>query len=674
VALCVGRRNRTVSTSGEVEALVEQVHGEQDAHRAAAQRRQGGLAFRGRGVAAHGERGDAGVTEDPCHVGGVGDGDAEAQGPHPAGVGDLVADLAQHDPGAGVVAGVDAVEAGDVVGPALPLDPGQVGAVGDAEVVERAEQVGVEGVPESELGSGPAAEEGPDVDAVAALGGGGEPEQLAGLEAVQQPAVGRGLGVVELVDDDDVEGGGVEVVHAVCRERLHAGEHVAPALRPGPADPHLAEGGVAQDLAVGAQRLGEDLRAVGDEEQGRAGACRRWELLREPPVVQRRDDRLAGPRGRDDEVAVAVVDLPLHVQGLEHRRLVRVGADLEAGEVHRRRRVLGAPARLREGVVEAVGVAVGVVGLEGLVRPVGVERRRELRQQRRRGDRGEADVPLEPLEQRRPGQVRRADVGGVVAGGAAEQPRLGVEPGRQALVADLHGGAVAPHQLVQCPSLGGPHIRRGDHAERHPAFGHLGELGLEQPQAVELHEGAEQVDARGARQLRAQLGGQGGLVAGVGQQGGVGEGGLRAQGVDTGRGGLDQGQQPGRAGLHGGVGSRHRGEQPVRHGDALVGGHLGERPAHDVADVACHELGHQVCLDGAGDGVQLGPGSECAGETGGQQGVVETLGQVRMVLAGRHPPELARGAGRRGAAAAAGRWIAIEQRLVAEAGREVRFG
>ena len=84
-----------------------------------------------------------------------------------------------------------------------------------------------------------------------------------------QPSVGRRLGVVELVDDHDVEGVGRDVLRRRTRQGLDAGEDVLPALRARAADVELAEVGVGEHLAVGPQRLLEDLLAVRDEEQRR---------------------------------------------------------------------------------------------------------------------------------------------------------------------------------------------------------------------------------------------------------------------------------------------------------------------------------------------------------------------------------------------------------------------
>lgn len=84
---------------------------------------------------------------------------------------------------------------------------------------------------------------------------------------LEDPPVGASLRVVELVYDDDVEGVGRDGADVVCGERLDACEHVLPSLGSGAPDIELTEASIGEDLAVGAQRLGEDLLAVGDEEK-----------------------------------------------------------------------------------------------------------------------------------------------------------------------------------------------------------------------------------------------------------------------------------------------------------------------------------------------------------------------------------------------------------------------
>ena len=143
----------------------------------------------------------------------MGDGHAKPEGSHPGDVADLVEQLSQDDPYAGVVSGVDPGQVRRVVVATAPLQLGEVGGIARPEVVERAEQVGLEGVPEPQLGCGTPIEEVPDVEAVAALRGGSQAQQLARLEVREQALVRRCLGVVELVDHH----------HVVLLEPVHAG-------------------------------------------------------------------------------------------------------------------------------------------------------------------------------------------------------------------------------------------------------------------------------------------------------------------------------------------------------------------------------------------------------------------------------------------------------------------
>ena len=104
-----------------------------------------------------------------------------------------------------VVAGIDAAQLGQVVAAAFPLQRLQVSAVMDAEVVKRAQQVLLERIPQPQLGGDPPAEERAHVNAVAALRGGSEPEQFQRLDVLKQSAIGRRLGMMELIDHHDVE-------------------------------------------------------------------------------------------------------------------------------------------------------------------------------------------------------------------------------------------------------------------------------------------------------------------------------------------------------------------------------------------------------------------------------------------------------------------------------------
>ena len=91
-----------------------------------------------------------------------------------------------------------------------------------------------------------------------------------------------------------------------------------------------------------------------------------------------------------------------------------------------------------------------------------VARRREARQSGR-CHLTHANVPLEAVEQRRVGQVRRPDVGGREARIPSEEPGFRVESGLGCLVRDLDLRPLAPAELVDRPALGRPRVDACNH-------------------------------------------------------------------------------------------------------------------------------------------------------------------------------------------------------------------
>ena len=133
--------------------------------------------------------------------------------------------------------------------------------------------------------------------------------------------------------------------------------------------------------------------------------------------------------------------------------------------------------------------------------PGGLEGGPELVQQSRRRDSGEPDIPFETIQHRGPRQVGGADVGGVEAGVAFEQPGLGVQAGAQGVVLDADLGTEVADQPIQCPTLRGAHVGVGDHAQRDPTLPQVPQLILQHPDAVPLHEGAQHIHAVGRGHL-----------------------------------------------------------------------------------------------------------------------------------------------------------------------------
>jgi hypothetical protein len=227
------------------------------------------------------------------------DAHAEPEGPHRRDVGVLV-DLVNDEPRPGIRAGVGGAERVDVVAAATPpRDVAQVDAVMDAEVQKRRQVLLVDCVPQPQLGRDAIVEPVQDRQPVAALRGGGQSEQLDRRQGLEDALVGGRGGVVELIDDDDVEVVRRQCVEVGGAEALDRGEDVVEPGRARAADPFLAERGVAHRIAERRQALVEDLFAVGDEQQTRP-----WQPSSKRSVVQRCHHGLAGTGGGDEQVAV----------------------------------------------------------------------------------------------------------------------------------------------------------------------------------------------------------------------------------------------------------------------------------------------------------------------------------------------------------------------------------
>ena len=133
-------------------------------------------------------------------------GDTKAQRLHGGQVSDLVTNSLKDDAGPTFVPGEQVRQFARVIRTLPPVQARQVHPVCDREVVERGQQVVLEGIPQPQLGGSAATEEQPHVQAVPALGGGRKAKQLTWVEVVEDASVAPYFGVVELVDDDDSVG------------------------------------------------------------------------------------------------------------------------------------------------------------------------------------------------------------------------------------------------------------------------------------------------------------------------------------------------------------------------------------------------------------------------------------------------------------------------------------
>lgn len=131
----------------EIDALVVEVAGEQHVDLAIAQLLRRGVTELVGDPSVHGQRRDPRSREARRHVLGVLDADAEPEGADLAHVSHAAGELMADQIGASLVAGVQLAQRASVVAGAAPPHALEVHVVGDAEVLERHQQLAVEGAP-----------------------------------------------------------------------------------------------------------------------------------------------------------------------------------------------------------------------------------------------------------------------------------------------------------------------------------------------------------------------------------------------------------------------------------------------------------------------------------------------------------------------------------------------
>ena len=440
------------------------------------------------------------------------DADAEPERAHGPHVGDVPAQRVEHATRDGVVRREHVRESLDVVAAtAVPGHLPKIGSVGEPEVGERDEPLLLDRVPEPELGGDPAVEPLQHREAVGAFRRRGETKQLDRRHVVEEPCPRLGGGVVELVDDDDLEARRRDPVQRFRPQGLYRGEHVLEAGRFDATDPQLAEARIAERVPERRERLRQDLLAMGDEQEGRPAPS-----VDLRGVVERRHDRLARAGGGDEQVPVMTLrtgqrDL------LEQARLERQRVQLG----RRQHDPVAASLALQAG-----GELGGVVVDEILVLPVRLEDGPHLVDDVGVARGRDAHVPLETVDLRHLREVRGPDVRGREPGVAVEQPRLGVKSCAAGVVGDAHRGTCL-RQRVECRPFGGAGVDRRQQPHG-PARRHVPAQGVEQgADAAEPHEGHDDVDPVRRVDLRADLLADVGLAGRVRQEGGVQQGGER---------------------------------------------------------------------------------------------------------------------------------------------------
>ena len=200
-----GRSSRTQSTSGtstpSPSTSTENTHRSRPAFRSV----EALIADLGRVVARQAMLVKPRLGELARHVSRVLLRDAEPERPHPTRI--------EHDPldrfeqlrDADVVAREEVAQLLRRVPAATPGQLAQVRAVSDAEVLERDEEALIDCLPQPQLDGDSMVEPLGDVAAIEPLRRCRQTEQFPRLQVVEEPVIAVGGGVMELVDDDDIE-------------------------------------------------------------------------------------------------------------------------------------------------------------------------------------------------------------------------------------------------------------------------------------------------------------------------------------------------------------------------------------------------------------------------------------------------------------------------------------
>ena len=226
---------------------------------------------------------------------------------------------------------IDMLQLALLVATGRPFERIQIHRIGNAKILERAQELSINGFRQTDLSGDTIAEVGQDVLAVHTLRSSGQAQQDARLVVGQELLVSRRGGMVEFVHDDVIIKIGTRLFREALRvEGLDGQKQVVDALRLIVAHKQLTKVCVLEHSAEGVQALLEDFLPVRHKEQA-AGPIRI--LLAKALVVQCRDDRLAGTGGRHHQIARIATNSALCLQLVQNLLLVGIGVDVHGVDV-----------------------------------------------------------------------------------------------------------------------------------------------------------------------------------------------------------------------------------------------------------------------------------------------------------------------------------------------------
>jgi hypothetical protein len=251
---------------------------------------------------------------------------AEAERSHPVWIINARHNLGEHMSGPGVIRGQKIREPLDVIpSTAPPRHLTQIKAVVDAVVHERREPVLIDRIPKAQLGGDSIVEPVQKREAVASLRRRCEPQKFGRPDVLEKGAIGRRGGVMEFIDDDDVEViGSRDAKPAALRLWIEAKtwSNSADVDRPPTALPTH-------------DRVGSDEMSPSSVRGSLHGApqtaSRALKVISKPRVIDRGHDRLPCARCRNKQVAV-VPKLTRERDPLEQALLERFGPKFDRTE------------------------------------------------------------------------------------------------------------------------------------------------------------------------------------------------------------------------------------------------------------------------------------------------------------------------------------------------------
>ena len=190
---------------------------------------------------------------------------------------------------------IDMLQLALLVATGRPFERIQIHRIGNAKILEWAQELSINGFRQTDLSGDTIVEVGQNALAVHTFRCSCQAQQDLRLIVVQQLLVGRCCSMVEFIHNDVIIKYRCCFGYEILRVKgLDGNKQIVDAVRLVATHEHLSEVGVLEYSTEGIQTLLENFFPVRYEEQA-AGSIRI--LLAEALVIQRRDDRLAGTGG-----------------------------------------------------------------------------------------------------------------------------------------------------------------------------------------------------------------------------------------------------------------------------------------------------------------------------------------------------------------------------------------